>query len=137
MILKFSDAASMLYRNYRFSAQLMQKPSRLIWVIRTFLILTTSCRSSEIYKKNSRIATGLCLKLRSVFENLSHGCHVLEEAHETFLTHINLKEAIKSYKTQDKDIVHRSLTEVETRLKRSILMNYMVIKFSFWISRGA
>ncbi len=34
-----------------------------------------------------------------------------------------------------KGIVQRDLTWIETRLKRSVLMNYIVAKFAFWILR--
>jgi hypothetical protein len=39
---------------------------------------------------------------------------------------IKIRESIKG-------IVQRDLTGVETRLKKSLLMNYIVAKFAFWI----
>jgi hypothetical protein len=37
------------------------------------------------------------------------------------------------HRTALKGIVQRELTGIETRLKRSVLMNYIVAKFAIWI----
>ncbi len=52
---------------------------------------------------------------------------------EIYHTQYSIRYRFHCFRYCVKGIVQRDLTGVETRLKRSVLMNYIIAKFAFWI----